>query len=95
MIFIFNGLTMVYSNKNSAERVGFEPTEPFGSHALQACALGQTTQPLQWMYLAAVSPQAARLYYIVIIYGRTPSFGKKQNTFLLYPIVLVINILAS
>jgi hypothetical protein len=29
-----------------AERVGFEPTEPFGSRALQARALGQTTQPL-------------------------------------------------
>jgi hypothetical protein len=31
----------------SAERVGFEPTEPCGSRALQARALGQTTQPLQ------------------------------------------------
>ena len=30
-----------------AERVGFEPTEPFGSRALQARALGQTTQPLR------------------------------------------------
>jgi hypothetical protein len=29
-----------------AERVGFEPTEPFGSRALQARALDQTTQPL-------------------------------------------------
>ncbi len=29
-----------------AERAGFEPAEPFGSHALQACALGRTTQPL-------------------------------------------------
>ncbi len=29
-----------------AERVGFEPTEPLGSRALQARALGQTTQPL-------------------------------------------------
>jgi hypothetical protein len=30
-----------------AERVGFEPTEPFGSRALQARALGQTTLPLR------------------------------------------------
>ena len=30
-----------------AERAGFEPAEPCGSHALQACALGQTTQPLR------------------------------------------------
>jgi hypothetical protein len=29
-----------------AERVGFEPTEPCGSRALQARALGRTTQPL-------------------------------------------------
>ena len=31
-----------------AERVGFEPTFPCGKHALQACALSQTTRPLQW-----------------------------------------------
>ena len=30
-----------------AEREGFEPSSPFGEHALQACALGQTTRPLQ------------------------------------------------
>ena len=29
-----------------AERVGFEPTEHFCSHALQACALDQTMLPL-------------------------------------------------
>src|SRR3972149_2884560 len=32
--------------RNVAERVGFEPTEPFGSRALQARALDQTTLPL-------------------------------------------------
>jgi hypothetical protein len=31
----------------SAERAGFEPAFPFGKHALQACALNQTTRPLQ------------------------------------------------
>jgi len=30
-----------------AERVGFEPTIPCGIRALQARALGRTTQPLQ------------------------------------------------
>ena len=30
-----------------AERVGFEPTVPCGTRALQARALGQTTLPLQ------------------------------------------------
>ena len=30
-----------------AERAGFEPASPCGEHALQACALGQTTQPLR------------------------------------------------
>ena len=30
-----------------AERVGFEPTIPFGIRALQARALGRTMQPLQ------------------------------------------------
>ena len=29
-----------------AERVGFEPTIPFGIRALQARALGRTMQPL-------------------------------------------------
>ena len=29
-----------------AERAGFEPANPYGLHALQACALGQTTRPL-------------------------------------------------
>ncbi len=29
-----------------AEREGFEPSEPFGSRALQARALGRTMQPL-------------------------------------------------
>ena len=33
-------------HKKSAERVGFEPTEPYGSRALQARALGQTMRPL-------------------------------------------------
>ena len=33
--------------KQPAERVGFEPTEPCGSRALQARALGQTMRPLQ------------------------------------------------
>ncbi len=36
------------SDFNLAERVGFEPTSPFGKHAFQACALSQTTRPLQW-----------------------------------------------
>ena len=31
-----------------AERVGFEPTVPFGTRALQARALGRTMLPLQW-----------------------------------------------
>ncbi len=30
-----------------AERVGFEPTEPYGSRALQARALNQTSLPLR------------------------------------------------
>ncbi len=30
-----------------AERAGFEPAVPFGTHALQACALGRTTLPLR------------------------------------------------
>ncbi len=33
-----------------AERVGFEPTEPEGSRALQARAFGRTMQPLQAYY---------------------------------------------
>ena len=48
-----------------AERAGFEPANPYGLHALQACALGQTTRPLpanllgQWeLYQKrAVSPK--------------------------------------
>jgi hypothetical protein len=32
---------------HQAERVGFEPTEPCGSRALQARAFGQTTLPLR------------------------------------------------
>ena len=31
-----------------AEREGFEPSNPFGLHTFQACALGQTTRPLQF-----------------------------------------------
>ena len=31
-----------------AERVGFEPTVPCGTLALQASALGRTMQPLQF-----------------------------------------------
>ena len=38
--------TTPQSRCQQAERVGFEPTEPCGSRALQARALGQTTQPL-------------------------------------------------
>ena len=34
-----------------AERVGFEPTEPFSSLAFQASALGQTTLPLHLVLL--------------------------------------------
>ena len=30
-----------------AERAGFEPANLFGLHAFQACALSQTTRPLQ------------------------------------------------
>ncbi len=30
-----------------AERVGFEPTNPCRLHTFQACALNQTTRPLQ------------------------------------------------
>jgi hypothetical protein len=44
-----------------AERVGFEPTEPFGSRALQARALGQTTQPLR-TERGRVSPRPRRDY---------------------------------
>jgi hypothetical protein len=32
--------------KQTAERVGFEPTLPYGKRALQARALGQTMRPL-------------------------------------------------
>ena len=38
--------TPEYIVKNQAERVGFEPTVPCGTRALQARALGQTTLPL-------------------------------------------------
>lgn len=31
----------------TAERAGFEPAIPFGTHALQACALGRTMRPLR------------------------------------------------
>ena len=31
-----------------AERAGFEPANLFRLHTLQACALGQTTRPLQF-----------------------------------------------
>ncbi len=31
---------------SKAERVGFEPTVPYGTRALQARALGRTMQPL-------------------------------------------------
>jgi hypothetical protein len=49
------GIAWVYTRKQTtprvrcrmAERVGFEPTEPFGSRALQARALDQTTLPLR------------------------------------------------
>ena len=34
-----------------AERAGFEPANPYGLHALQACALGQTTRPLPAAFL--------------------------------------------
>jgi hypothetical protein len=43
-----------------AERAGFEPANPCGLHALQACALNQTTRPLQ---LRQVSLQRAVLYH--------------------------------
>ncbi len=38
------------SRPDVAERVGFEPTEPEGSRALQARAVNQTMQPLRDWY---------------------------------------------
>ncbi len=49
---------------SQAERVGFEPTEPCGSRALQARALGQTMQPLQkddYIAVGKFHPQAEQL----------------------------------
>ena len=46
-----------------AEREGFEPSFPCGKHALQACALGQTTRPLQEKIAAGFSPQRRALYH--------------------------------
>jgi hypothetical protein len=40
--------------------VGFEPTEPYGSRALQARAFGQTTQPLR-AYCGQIIPFCHRL----------------------------------
>jgi hypothetical protein len=46
-----------------AERAGFEPAEPFGSRALQARALDQTTLPLH------VSPALVRAGFGIIARG--------------------------
>ena len=46
-----------------AEREGFEPSFPCGKHALQACALGQTTRSLREKIAAVVSPQRGALYH--------------------------------
>ena len=48
-----------------AERVGFEPTLPCGKHALQACALGRTTQPLQ-APAATLAPPGKRYYTMIL-----------------------------
>ena len=55
-----------------AERAGFEPAFPFGKHALQACALGQTTQPLHKNTRRFSPRRRAGLYYI---------FGQPQIAF--------------
>ena len=44
-----------------AEREGFEPSEPFGSRALQARALGRTMLPLQGPVL---SIRRMKLYHM-------------------------------
>jgi hypothetical protein len=49
-----------------AERAGFEPAEPFGSRALQARALDQTTLPLH------VSPALVRAGIGIIARGSSP-----------------------
>jgi hypothetical protein len=49
-----------------AERAGFEPAEPFGSRALQARALDQTTLPLH------VSPALERAGIGIIARGSSP-----------------------
>ena len=41
-----------------AERVGFEPTVPFGTRALQARALGRTMLPLQGWFQLRISIHA-------------------------------------
>src|SRR5512147_477451 len=51
-----------------AEREGFEPSFPCGKHALQACALGQTTRPLQINQLADDIPQAQGLYHRYVFF---------------------------
>ena len=39
-------ISRVGSLKTKAERVGFEPTVPYGTRALQARAISRTTRPL-------------------------------------------------
>ncbi len=49
-----------------AERAGFEPAFPFGKHALQACALNQTTRPLHGcLHPARVSERANYTRYFL------------------------------
>ena len=57
-----------------AERAGFEPASPCGEHALQACALGQTTQPLR--KARRLNPAGERDYNITTIGDTRESSGK-------------------
>ena len=49
---------------NMAERMGFEPMEPFGSRALQARALGQTMLPLQACEDYSITKRFYKLYVV-------------------------------
>lgn len=49
-----------------AERAGFEPAFPYGKHALQACALGQTTRPLR-IYTGGFLPAGEADYTITLL----------------------------
>ena len=58
-----------------AERVGFEPTLPCGKHALQACALGRTTQPLQ-ASAAKQAPPGKRYYTMILRFPLLDIYAK-------------------